>query len=63
MKTARLHGIGDVRVADEPVPEPGPGETLVRVTAVGICGSDLHWFGEAGIGRRPAKLIRAHRFR
>ena len=50
MKTARLHGIGDVRVADEPVPEPGPGETLVRVTAVGICGSDLHWFGEAGIG-------------
>ena len=50
MKTARLHGIGDLRVADEPVPEPGPGETLVRVTAVGICGSDLHWFGEAGIG-------------
>ena len=28
MKTARLHGIGDLRVADEPVPEPGPGETL-----------------------------------
>ena len=29
---------------------PGPGEALVRVTAVGICGSDLHWFGESGIG-------------
>jgi L-iditol 2-dehydrogenase len=26
------------------------GEALVRVTAVGICGSDLHWFSEAGIG-------------
>jgi L-iditol 2-dehydrogenase len=24
--------------------------SLVRVTAVGICGSDLHWWGEAGIG-------------
>ena len=50
MKAARLHGIGDLRVADEPAPAPGPGETLVRVTAVGICGSDLHWWDEAGIG-------------
>jgi len=41
MRAARLYGIGDLRVAEEPVPEPGPGETLVRVTAVGICGSDL----------------------
>jgi L-iditol 2-dehydrogenase len=50
MKAARLHGIGDLRLTGEPVPEAGPGEELVRVTAVGICGSDLHWWGEAGIG-------------
>ena len=50
MRVARLHGVGDVRVSDEPVPEPGPGERLVRVTAVGICGSDLHWWGQGGIG-------------
>jgi L-iditol 2-dehydrogenase len=50
VRAARLHGIGDLRLADEPVPVPGPGEELVRVTAVGICGSDLHWWGEAGIG-------------
>ena len=50
MRAARLHGVGDLRVADEPVPVPGPGESLVRVTAVGICGSDLHWWGEGGIG-------------
>ncbi len=50
MKAARLHGTGDLRLADEPVPVPGPGTSLVRVTAVGICGSDLHWWGEAGIG-------------
>lgn len=50
MKAARLHAIGDLRLAEEPTPEPGPGMSLVRVSAVGICGSDLHWWGEAGIG-------------
>ena len=50
MRTARLYGVGDIRVSDEPVPDPGPGETLVQVTAVGICGSDLHWFSEGAIG-------------
>jgi L-iditol 2-dehydrogenase len=45
-----LHGVGDIRIEDEPVPEPAPGEALVRVTAVGICGSDLHWWDEGGIG-------------
>ncbi|MEM1132130.1 MAG: zinc-binding dehydrogenase [Pseudomonadota bacterium] len=29
---------------DVPVPEPGPGEVLVKVAACGICGSDLHTF-------------------
>jgi L-iditol 2-dehydrogenase len=50
MRVARLHGTGDLRVADEPRPVPGRGEELVAVTAVGICGSDLHWFGEGAIG-------------
>jgi L-iditol 2-dehydrogenase len=50
MRAARLHGAGDLRVADEQEPAAGPGEELVRVTAVGICGSDLHWWDEAGIG-------------
>ena len=50
MKVARLHGPDDIRIADEPVPVPGAGEELVRVNAVGICGSDLHWFTEGAIG-------------
>ncbi len=50
MRAARLHGAGDLRVADEPEPATEPGQELVRVTAVGICGSDLHWWDEAGIG-------------
>jgi L-iditol 2-dehydrogenase len=56
MRTARLHGTADLRVTDEPVPETGAGETLVRVTAVGICGSDLHWYAEGAIG--DARLAR-----
>lgn len=56
MLAARLHGTGDVRVAREPVPVPGEGEVLVRVTAVGICGSDLHWYADGGIG--DARLSR-----
>jgi L-iditol 2-dehydrogenase len=50
MRAARLHGAGDLRLADEPEPAAEPGQELVRVTAVGICGSDLHWWDEAGIG-------------
>ncbi len=55
MRAARLHAVGDLRVAQEPVPAAdGPGTALVRVTAVGICGSDLHWWDEGAIG--DAKL-------
>jgi L-iditol 2-dehydrogenase len=62
MLAARLHGPADLRVAEEPVPVPGAGQHLVRVTAVGICGSDLHWYAEAGIGdaRLDRPLIVGH---
>jgi L-iditol 2-dehydrogenase len=64
MKVARLHAIGDVRLHDEPAPGPGLDEALVHVTAVGLCGSDLHWFGEAGIGdaRLAKPLVLGHEF-
>jgi|FEC22Drversion2_1045045.scaffolds.fasta_scaffold00023_14 (R,R)-butanediol dehydrogenase/meso-butanediol dehydrogenase/diacetyl reductase len=45
MRAARLHGIGDLRVEDIPTPgEPAEGWVRCRVTAAGICGSDLHNF-------------------
>ncbi|MCV2394249.1 alcohol dehydrogenase catalytic domain-containing protein [Actinotalea sp. M2MS4P-6] len=50
MRVARLHGPRDLRITDEPAPDPGPGESLVRVEAVGICGSDLHWWSEGTVG-------------
>jgi L-iditol 2-dehydrogenase len=62
MRAARLHGVGDIRVSQEPAPRPGAGEALVRVTAVGICGSDLHWWDEGAIGdaRLTHPLVLGH---
>src|SRR5512138_3073368 len=64
MKSVRLHAIRNLQLHDEPIPGIREGEKLIRVKAVGICGSDLHWFSEAGIGdaqlRRP--LILGHEF-
>jgi L-iditol 2-dehydrogenase len=48
--TARFHGAHDIRLASEPMPAVGPDESLVEITAVGLCGSDLHWYDEGGIG-------------
>jgi len=48
MRVARLHGIGDLRVEDVPVPTPGRGELLVRVLANGVCATDARKF-EVGV--------------
>ncbi|CAN5747136.1 2,3-butanediol dehydrogenase [soil metagenome] len=40
MKAAVFHGRLDIRIEDVPAPTPGPGELLVRVSSVGICGTD-----------------------
>jgi L-iditol 2-dehydrogenase len=65
MLVARLYGAKDLRLGEEPVPVAGEGQSLVRVTAVGVCGSDLHWYagggiGQARVGDRP--LVVGHEF-
>ncbi len=45
-----LYGARNARVAPFNLREGRPGETLLRVAAVGICGSDLHYFKDGGIG-------------
>lgn len=64
MKTLRLHAVHDFRFHDEPVPVPGMGETFLYIKAVGICGSDLHWYHEGNIGdsRLEHPLILGHEF-
>lgn len=62
MRAVRLHGVKDLRVEEVALPlPPGPDEVTLRVTAAGICGSDLHNFATgAWISRTPS--IAGHEF-
>lgn len=40
MRALRYHGIRDLRLDDVPAPVAGPGELLIRVSVVGVCGTD-----------------------
>jgi L-iditol 2-dehydrogenase len=64
VRALRLHGPRDLRVQDEPQPEPRVGEVLVQVDAVGLCGSDRHWYVEGSIGDASltAPLVLGHEF-
>src|SRR5215471_13075748 len=42
MRAARLVARGHVEVARVPLPEPGPGQALIRMRRASICGSDVH---------------------
>lgn len=50
MRVLRLHQPRDLRMHDEPKPQPKAGEALVRIASVGICASDVHWFKDGRIG-------------
>lgn len=59
-----LHGAYDARVAPFNLREGRPGETLLEVAAVGLCGSDLHYFKDGGIGSAVirAPFVPGHEF-
>ena len=50
MIAVRLHGLRDLRIHDEPKPDPAPGEALIQVKSVGVCASDGHWYRDGRIG-------------
>lgn len=50
MMCAVLHGVRDLRIEHRPTPAPGPGDVLVKVTRVGVCGSDVHYYTHGRIG-------------
>ena len=45
-----LHAQEDVRIEEREVGEVGPRQVLVRIGAGGVCGSDIHYYWEGGIG-------------
>jgi len=51
MTAAYLHAINDLRVEQTEVPRlEDPQEVLIRIKAVGVCGSDIHFYREGRIG-------------
>ena len=53
MKAAVWYGGKDIRIEDMPKPKIRNNEVLVKVQAVGICGSELHAYeGVSKEGRR-----------
>ncbi|WP_110588594.1 zinc-binding dehydrogenase [Microbacterium suaedae] len=50
MRAVFIDGAEQIAVREVPVPEPGDGEVRIRVSRVGICGSDLHYFFEGANG-------------
>ena len=59
-----LHAAGDARVAPFNLREGAAGETLLDVAAVGLCGSDLHYYKDGGIGSAviAAPFVPGHEF-
>jgi L-iditol 2-dehydrogenase len=62
MRVALLTRPRSVGIVERPTPRPGPGEVLVRVDAVGVCGSDTHYYDHGRIGRFvvTAPLVLGH---
>ena len=54
MKAAVLAGPEKIEVKSVPVPALAPGDILIRVSACGVCGSDVHmWKAGAGWSDTP----------
>jgi threonine 3-dehydrogenase len=53
-----------LRLVEMPAPKPGPGEVLIRVKRVGLCGTDLHIYhwNHWAEGRIKPPLIIGHEF-
>jgi L-idonate 5-dehydrogenase len=62
MKACVLHGARDLRLSEIAEPVPSSNEVVVQLGAGGICGSDLHYFAEGGVGdfRLRQPLILGH---
>jgi L-iditol 2-dehydrogenase len=62
MRAAVLREPGGVVIEERPIPRAGPGQVVIRVRAVGVCGSDTHYYEHGRIGRFvvEAPLVLGH---
>lgn len=62
MRVSVLTAPRALEVRERPVPHPRRDEVLVRVQAVGVCGSDVHYYEHGRIGRHVVRepLVLGH---
>lgn len=60
MRAAVMYAPGDIRLEDRPKPQAGRNEVLLKVAAVGVCGSDIPRMLTKGAHRMP--IICGHEF-
>lgn len=61
MRQAMMTQPGVIEHRDVPAPAPGPGEVLLRVKRIGVCGSDVHvWHGQHPF--TPYPVVQGHEF-
>ncbi len=61
MKQAVMTAPGEIEIRDVDVPAPGPGQVLLRIQRIGVCGSDLHVYH----GKHPYTgypVVQGHEF-
>lgn len=63
MKAAVLAGPKQIEIKEEPIPELKPGEIEIKVSACGVCGSDVHmWKSGKGWGNQEGDFYMGHEF-
>jgi len=61
MRQALMTRPGMIEHRQAPPPQPGPGEVLLRVRCIGVCGSDIHvWHGKHPFTAYP--VVQGHEF-
>ena len=63
MKAAVLTGAQNIEIKELPVPELNEGEIEIKVSACGVCGSDIHmWKAGKGWGKNMKDFVMGHEF-
>jgi L-iditol 2-dehydrogenase len=61
MKQAVMTSPGEIEIRETEIPTPGPGEVLLRIQRIGVCGSDVHVYH----GKHPYTgypVVQGHEF-
>ena len=59
MKQAVMTSPGTIELREVPAPEPGPGQVLLRIKRIGVCGSDIHvYHGKHAL--TPYPVVQGH---